>query len=255
MKKLFTILLLLLIPISIYILYTQPILLNINPFFTAKYITRNDGEEEISEYFRKDIVPQVKAELPEGWSIRTVGMRMVPEHLELDGSTVNIKGLTEINIYKDTNEVSYLIQAPILFGGPITNFYKFPDYDPEMYEDFLSEVENIPETEEGPIWEVTEVKEGEYTETDILGVQVRRVGNVYIPNESSNPEKHFGHLGTLIQFSFDNPVFEYCHYYDVDYQDEREEFCKDTYLIYAKEDLSEEDLLILDSILESMEVR
>jgi hypothetical protein len=235
-----TTLFLLLIPILALILYSKPTLVNINPFFTTSSSSPEPGYEEIK---RADIIPQVKAQTPQGWSIKTTNKKIEKSPYVED---IIVTGLVDILVYKEKELVGGIYSVGDT-GGMGALFYKFPNYDPEIY----ANVENM----DDDIKTVVDVEEGDYTEIEVLGNRIRRVENRYIQNDSENPEEYFGNIGSIFLFSFDSPLFEYCYDYQAESQEESNLICMDHYVIRIEDDLEEEDLLILDSILESMEVR
>lgn len=242
MKKLIKIFLILFIPLLlllIYLFYSSPIFVEINPFYISQPI---EGWSE--DIFKKDFTPKVVANTPSGWKIQTLSQKIMASS---DSDDLVIEGLTGIPIYREGELISK-IYAVGDTGGMGALFYKFPDYDPEIYES-LEVIGDDFKT-------IIEVNKGEYTEVELFGENIRRVENRYIQNDSETPEKYFGNIGTLFHFHFKDPLFEYCYNISEEVQQESGiNPCSYNYGIYVKEGIEQEDLIILDSILESMRIR
>lgn len=243
-KRIIISILLFLILTSTVSFYYFPILLDINPFYTKESFKDKDGDISQKEYIKYSLIPTIKADLPNSWSIKSITYK---ENITvLDNSNEKILGDVSFEIYKDDKLVADL-SAVTDTGGIGGIFYKFQDSDPEI----LAQMEELTSYPDSSI-SIVDVNEGEYTKLTLFGQEIRRVGNEYIPNVNEKEEYYFTTPLNPVLFYFGNEGPKYELYYSGKQSTDNTPKYS---LTVDKGDISEEDLLILDSILESMEMR
>jgi hypothetical protein len=270
--SLLIILSLLLIPILLTaVSYFFPILLEQNPFYKIVTKSSSDGVD-VLEYERYTLIPTVIADIPKGWSVKTTNYRKWTTKLTTPYDNTEeeqiLKGEVSIEIYKEKELVAYLTALTEL-GGLGGVFYKFPDSDPKEVEDFEKEI--LKSEQEGGlpgIFSIKEVKKDEYTEIDLFGIKTRRLkGNqspIYLPNTNKDEGEHFtaptNNLIIFLSEDFkDGPSYQVFYYNKEDSKLETN-YKGAAYLLHLNNEcgqacLTEENLLTVDSILNSMELR
>jgi len=260
---------LLLIPILLTTtLYFSPIFLEQNPFY--KIITNLSGDGvDVLEYERYSLIPTVIADIPKGWSVKTTNYRKwVTLKTPYDNADEVVKGEVSIEIYKEKKLMAYLTALTGLGGGGGT-FYKFPDSNPNEVENFRQAMLKSEETWGEPgLLSIQEINEGEYTEIDFFGLRTRRVKDKYepkyLPNTNKEEGGHFAAptnnpINFLIEDFKDGPSFQ-TYYYNKDNGSLEYSYQGHAYQLSFKDGcgqtcLTEENLLVVDSILNSMKLR
>jgi hypothetical protein len=188
-----------------------------------------ETEDELSIFTGESI----GAQLPANWTI--------VEYYDGEGTTgisqeyEGFTGLTGLKIFKNEAEIFYL-QAIYGIGFPgCPSYAKFEDENPSYYEQMLENNE-ITDVE----IEVTDYTESEYVEFEWLGTTFRRV-NKYYNYDTVSGNEYFepSCVPTIL-------TLEGLEYYPPDGPSAK------SYDYGPTENASEEDLLIVDEILESM---
>lgn len=260
-KKLFLAFSFVLLPILlIALLYSFPIFLEYNPFYTI-----TNPESSLLEYEKFSLTPMVNANIPKGWSVKTTNYRSEKNPY---GKREVVTGNLTIAIYKGRELVASLTAVTGLGGGGGV-FYKFPDSKTEEVEAFRETMlEAHDEWGETELYRIEEIKEGEYTEIKLFGLRVRRVkgryGPQYLPNTNKVEDGHFtaptNHPIYFFAEDFkDNGPNHQIHYYN-NAGELTDEWQGSAYQLHFNNECeqtcsAEENLLIVDSILNSMEFK
>lgn len=229
------------------LLYLKPVFLSINPFYTYEVGDDEEGEIYYEVYWKHSLIPTVKADVPKGWEVKTIVYSNVVNYATDTEESEKIVGDVSIEIYKNGGSMASL-SAITDTGGAGGVYYHFPDSDPEVYESMLEA-----SMEEDSLITVREIGEGEYTKINLLGLEVRRVNDVYVPNTNEKDTYYFTNSLDPVLFYFDNTGPSYEVYYNGVINSEN--ISKFELRIDEANSPSEEDLLIVDSILDSMELR
>ncbi|MGI6423337.1 MAG: hypothetical protein ACOX0X_01795 [Candidatus Dojkabacteria bacterium] len=231
-KPLFYVLLsLFLLLLTSVFLYTSPVLLSINPFYTQE----TNGEEGVKIFVRKDLISQAKAELPEGWKIKTESY--YGRFNSVADESEEIRGLARIDILNNEKLISS-IYAITDYGALITSFKAFPDSSPE----YLQEME-------GKGYEKIEIKEGEYSDISLFGTKARCINGVLMINENTEDSNYFvNEESYLLSFSKQGPS------YKVYINGELNKEYEAKYIQVIEEGSTAEELKTLSTIFNSMEL-
>lgn len=232
------------------LLYLKPIFLSINPFYQKEVSEFDDGTIATETYLKYSLIPTVKADVPKGWKVKTIVYKEQINYAATPDESEKIVGDVSIEIYKGTNLIASVVSVTDT-GGAGGVYYHFSDSDPEVYESMLQySIEG-----DSPIFvvSVVEVNDGEYTKLDLFGLEVRRVDDMYVPNTNEKDTYYFTNPldPVLLYFEEEGPSYE-VYYDDVINLDG---VIKYVLWVDTESSLMEEDLLILDSILDSMELR
>lgn len=229
------------------LLYLKPVFLSINPFYQKEVSEFDDGTIATETYLKYSLIPTVKADVPKGWKVKTIVYKEQINYAATPDESEKIVGDVSIEIYKGTNLIASVVSITDT-GGAGGVYYHFSDSDPEVYESMLQSSTQ----EDSPI-SVVEVNDGEYTKLDLFGLEVRRVDDMYVPNTNEKDTYYFTNPLDPVLFYFDEEGPSYELYYD-------DVISLDGVIKYAlwvdrESNPTEEDMLIIDSILDSMELR
>lgn len=116
----------------------------------------------------------VTAELPEGWTIT--------EYYDGDGSEMLVDGptyagLTGLTVNNPEGVTVFKLEGVQGIGGPDSceNYYQFSDSGEDYYNDIVANSALV-----GVTPTVVEIAEGDYTESSLFGLELRRAGyNIY----------------------------------------------------------------------------
>ncbi|HCC67756.1 TPA: hypothetical protein DEP90_00900 [Patescibacteria group bacterium] len=210
-------------------------------------VTRfDDGTIATKTAWEYSPTPTVKATASEGWELKTKIYEKISNFATEIPESEMIIGDVSFQIFKGNELVAFLSYVTDT-GGAGGIFYNFPDSDPEIYESMLEKSE-----EEDSSISVVEVDEGEYSLFNLFGLEVRRVGNVYMPNVNEKDTYYFTNPLDPIMFYFGQEGPQYEVYYNGEKNDSEVKYM--LRVSTTEEMPSEEDLLIVDSILESFEI-
>jgi hypothetical protein len=227
--------------------YLYPILPAINPFYKSEISRYENGDISSKEYWKYSLFPIVDAEVPDGWSIKS---KIYAETVFTATDPVETEKLTgdvSIEIYKGEDLVTSLM-AVTGVGGMGGVYYNFPDSDPDKLEDMIEASKK-----EDSYIEVVNVGVGEYSEVNLFGLEVRRVGLSYVPNIYEGEKEYFSNALEPVLFHFGD---ESGPQYKLYYNGELQEDCGDKYILRVLADNpTEDDMETVDSILDSMEMR
>jgi hypothetical protein len=229
--------------LSSVLLYSYPVFLGLNPFYTGEDVSY--GENSIKkDYVREDLISQVRADLPDGWKIKTEsysGNFLIENNKEI--SSQEMKGLTNISVYNGDKLIS-TIYALVDYGGDGNYITVFPDSDPEVIKNMQESFKDVYD------YTVVEYKEGEYSELDLFGLEVRRVGNGFFQNMNKTDDGYFAApLNDLIYFPEEGPS------YKVYNSGELTTKADIKYVIQIDSEATEDEVKTLDTIFNSMELR
>lgn len=246
--------------ISIVTLYYFPIFLKAfsNPFYKVLYL-----DQYSRRYEKYTLLPNVSADIPEGWSIKTTNYQF--DSNEYDKSKMITTGNVRVDIYKGASLIAdFAVVTDGLGGGGGSTFYKFPDSNPKSVEEFKKSMEDWDPEESGISHKFVEVGEGEYTEITLFGLKLRRVKDKYLVNtEESNDYFSTRIVGTQIfllpEYFKEHGPRSQVHLYTEGKV--KRTYNPPAYLLSIRQECDticlqsdESDYLILDSILDSMEV-
>ena len=203
---------------------------------TEQVDTEDDRYEELDDGYAIYNGEAIRAKLPSGWKI--IEYFDGEEAPSLYDSMINYLGLTGIEISSSDERNVFSIQAVAdigLLGCP--TYPEFEDSSQEHLEEKRAQSEEL-----GDIFDVIDYKDSEYIEIDFLGTTIRRMGGQYFYDTKPGNE-YFEPLCveriiTLEELNFtdeDGNIYQ-------------------SYIYGPTEDSTEEDLLIIDDILESVEV-
>lgn len=212
------------------------------------------GTRELTTYNEEYTIKEIEelplytitADIPENWSM-TLKYNYVHIDPTYEGYEDYSEGLDELTIENpDKEEIFqlYTVHGPMGWECCV-DVFKFPDTN----FDSIKSATHCAYADEPYYIEPEVVKEGEYTEFDFLGNRTRRVGTrlVYDTTEAE----------TFDPKCNDQFVWDFNNLYTrrSSLTDETASIDIDTvYLFMINRDTTEQDLLILDTILESMEI-
>lgn len=180
----------------------------------------------------------VKAQLPEGWSIKEYKDGDGTEYL-VDG--INVKGLTGLEIKKDEN-IIFKLEAVDGYGvidcGELAHF---KDFSKEYEEKWMRGDREI-----GEETKILDFSNTAYSEAILFGTKIRRVGKTFYYDTVEEGPYFESHCTRLI-LVFKDLVFT------VGKGSNQSKHSDYQYTL--SEDVSEDNLLLLDGILKSMKVK
>lgn len=180
----------------------------------------------------------VKAQLPEGWSIKEYKDGDGTEYL-VDG--INVKGLTGLEIKKDEN-IIFKLEAVDGYGvidcGELAHF---KDFSKEYEEKWMGGDREI-----GEETKILDFSNTAYSEVILFGTKIRRVGKTFYYDTVEEGPYFESHCTRLI-LVFKDLVFT------VGKGSNQSKHSDYQYTL--SEDVSEDNLLLLDGILKSMKVK
>ncbi len=193
--------------------------------------------EDVKEDTGKEVVtkPQIKtfsgkyisAEVPENWSVK--------ELFGKEGSSFvgdEYTGLSAVNIYKDGKEMLTLQTVRLGGGNPFTKIYRFKDYSPKYEEEMTKLI-----TERGDKPEIIDYTKTVFYEYKVLGQKIRRIETTLFEDARKDTETFESIESLYIQLPIN------CG----------EESISLNYYKYI-ENISSQDLLVIDDILQSFKV-
>jgi len=239
------ILLVLVLGILTFSLYSFPIFLDLNPFYSKEFLEDDDGIYRKS-YSRYSLSPLVLVDVPEGWNVKTKVYEEIFYLATEIPESERYEGLLSVEIYKEDElmgSLSYVGDT----GGSGGTYINFPDSNPEIYESMLKasldESNNI---------YVKSVNEGEYSKFELFGEEVRRVGHFYVPNINKEDVYYFTNPLDPVLFYFEENGPQYDFYFN---NKKDNEHVSEYDISILADNPSEEDLVIVDSILGSISLR
>lgn len=225
-----------------FFLSSTPIFLDLNPFYLKEFSRYDDGSIATKRYWKYSYIPFVNADVPNGWKVKTKVFEETKFLATEIPESEKVEGNLSLEIFKGQELIAYLSYVTDT-GGLGGTYINFPDSDPEIYQSMLEA-----SLDEDSFISVTTVKEGEYSKLNIFGREVRRVGMFYVPNINQKDNYYFTNPLEPVLFYFGENGPQY------NVNNERND-ANVKYVIRVVHSLSEEDLLIVDSILESLELR
>lgn len=238
-KPLLFVLIFLLLAAGIYYLVFK---MNILETITGKNLDNNKTEEQESEDVSNEkaetLIPfngeYVSTQSPDGWSIKEYfdgeGTNMLPE-------TDKYIGLTGLKIFNGEKEVFFMQAVSGIGFAGCPNYAKFKDENPTYYSKILADNEII-----GEELKLTDYTNSEYEEFTWLGIPFRRIGTEYVYDET--PGNEFFEppcVPSLISFSDDVSMYT-----------SEGGYGSSTYDYGLKNDITSEELLVVDQILADM---
>ncbi len=242
-KPLLFILIFLLLAAGIYYLIFE---MNIIEKLTGENLDNNVAEEQPEEDDIEEDTKEtetltpfdgeyISTEIPDGWEIEEYkdgeGTTMLPD---IGGYT----GLTGLKIFKGEQEIFFMQAVSGLGFAGCPNYAKFTDENPEYYSQIVEDNEII-----GEDLNVTDYTNSQYQEFTWLGIPFRRIAKEYLYDETLGNE-YFESPCVPSLISFEN----------ISLYTSEDGYESSTYDYGAKEDATEQDLLVVDQILADMKL-
>jgi hypothetical protein len=215
--------------LAIYFLYFQDDSID-------KESPKNNRYEELEDGYALYTGDVISAKLPSGW--RIIEYLDGKNASSLDTAVNNYSGLTGIEILSDDSRTVFSFQGVSNIDFSMCPTYpQFKDSSQEHLEEKRAQSEDL-----GDMFDVIDYKDSEYVEIALLGRRVRRMGGQYFYDTKPDNE-YFEPLCVERVLTLDELHF-------TDEQGNKYQ----TYAYGPTENSTEEDLLIIDEILESIEV-